>query len=377
MKILLITRVFWKKSGIPKYVAELAERFVKEHETHLLTTKYDYKVANLIVHKKPMIEKPYWLQIASNAYYNTKYAKKLKEKFDIDVVHSNGAESLFCDVVTMHDCHRAWDEEYRSLGILQVLRSTLDPTNRFVLYSERKLVEKSKKIITISNNEKRRLLRFYDIPEEKIVVIPNGVNVEEFKVNVNERRKIRSRLRIEDNEVVLMFAGHEFRKKGLKKGLEIIIKSLPMIKEDVKLLVIGGDNPVYYKKLASKIGVLNKIVFLGMVRDIKEYYAASDIFVFPSLHEGFGLVITEAMSSGLPVITTKLTGASELITEGYNGILLNEVDPEELARKINLLIEDEKLRKQIGKNARKTAEKYTWDETAKKTLEVYEEVLRK
>jgi len=373
MKILLISRGFNKHGGISKYVAELAERFVREHETHLLTTKYDYKVENLIVHKKPMIEKPFWLQIASNAYYNTKYAKKLKEKFNIDVVHSNGAESLFCDVVTMHDCHRAWDEEYRSWGILQVLRSTLDLTNRYVLYSERKLAEKSKKIITISNNEKRRLLRFYDIPEEKIVVIPDGVNVEEFKFNVNERRKIRSRLRIEDNEVVLMFAGHEFR----KKGLEIIIKALPMIKEGVKLLVIGGDNPVYYKKLASKIGVLNKIVFLGLVPDIKEYYAASDIFVFPSLHEGFGLVITEAMSSGLPVITTKLTGASELITDEYNGILLNEVDPEELARKINLLIEDEKLRKQIGKNARKTAEKYTWDETAKKTLEVYEEVAKR
>ncbi|UYZ40646.1 MAG: glycosyltransferase family 4 protein [Candidatus Methanospirare jalkutatii] len=373
MRILLISRSFNKHGGISRYVAELAERFVKEHETHLLTTKYDYKVENLIVHKKPIIEKPFWLQILSNAYYNTKYAKKLKEKFNIDVVHSNGAESLFCDVVTMHDCHRAWDEEYRSWGILQVLRSTLDLTNRYVLYSERKLAEKSKKIITISNNEKRRLLRFYDIPEEKIVVIPNGVNVEEFKFNVNERRKIRSRLRIEDNEVVLMFAGHEFR----KKGLEIIIKALPMVKEDVKLLVIGGDNPVYYKKLASKIGVLNKIVFLGLVPDIKEYYAASDIFVFPSLHEGFGLVITEAMSSGLPVITTKLTGASELIIDGYNGILLNEVNSEELARKINLLIEDEKLRKQIGKNARKTAEKYTWDETAKKTLEVYEEVAKR
>jgi len=107
MKILLISRGLNKHGGISRYVAELAERFVKEHETHLLTTKYDYKVANLIVHKKPVIERPYWLQIASNAYYNTKYTKKLKEKFNIDVVHSNGSESLFCYVLTMHSCHRA------------------------------------------------------------------------------------------------------------------------------------------------------------------------------------------------------------------------------------------------------------------------------
>ena len=88
-------------------MAELAERFIKEHEVYLLTTDYDYELPDLIVHKKPIIKKPFWLQVLSNAYYNTKYIKKLKKKFDIDIVHSQGAESLKCDVLTMHSCHKA------------------------------------------------------------------------------------------------------------------------------------------------------------------------------------------------------------------------------------------------------------------------------
>ncbi|MDD2777322.1 MAG: glycosyltransferase family 4 protein [Methanocellales archaeon] len=373
MRICLVYRDFSKTGGIPRYVVELAERFARKHELHLLTTDYNYEILNSIVHRKPIIRTPFWLQILTNTYYNTKYAKKLKEELDIDIVHSNGSESLFCDIATLHDCHKAWSEEYKSWGLLQATRSVFDPTNRLVLLIEEKVVKNTKKIITISNNEKKRLLKFYDIPEEKIAVVPNGVNTEEFEINTDNRIKIRNEYKIEDNEVVLMFCGHEFR----KKGLEFIIRSLPMTKENVKLFVIGNNKPSYYKKLAAEMGVLNKIIFLQFVPDIKDYYVASDIFVFPSLHEGFGLVITEAMSSGLPVITTKLTGASEIMTDEYDGLLLNEVNPKEIAEKINLLISDEKLRKQLGRNARKTAEKLTWDKAARRTLEVYEEILKR
>jgi len=84
------------------------------------------------------------------------------------------------------------------------------------------------------------------------------------------------------------------------------------------------------------------------------------------------------MASGLPVITSKSAGAAELIKDGHNGLLLeNPTDPEEITRKINLLIESKNLRIQMGENTRKTAQEYSWDEVAKKTLEVYQEILEK
>ena len=371
-KILLIARGFNKHGGISRYVAELAERFVKEHETHLLTTKYDYKVANLIVHKKPMIEKPYWLQIASNAYYNTKYAKKLKEKFNIDVVHSNGSESLFCDVLTMHSCHKAWVKYYKSWSWLQNARATIDPLNWVVLSVEKRVIEKgSKKIIAVSEGVKREILENYNVSEDKIVVIPNGVDLDEFKSDKVKRRNIRKVYGIADDEIVLMFSGYEFR----RKGLEYIIKALPLVKGKVKLLVVGKDNPNYYKKLASKLRVLDKIIFAGFVPDISEYYAASDIFIFPTAYEAFSLATLEAVASSLPILATKVNGTEELIIDSYNGFFIRR-EPNDIANKINILVEDESLRKQMSRNARKTAEKYSWDEVAKRTLKVYEEVVR-
>jgi len=372
MRILLVSRGFNKHGGISRYVAELAEKFVREHEIHLLTTKYDYKVENLIVHKKPMIEKPLWLQISSNAYYNTKYTKKLKEKFNIDIVHSNGSESLFCDVLTMHSCHKAWVKYYRSWDLFRNVAGFISPVNKVVLSVERKVIEKgSKKIIAVSEGVKMEILENYNVPEDKIVVIPNGVDLDEFKPDKVKRRKIREMHGIADDEIVLMFSGYEFR----RKGLEYIIKALPQVKEEVKLLVVGKDNPEPYKKLASKLGVSNKIIFAGFVPDIREYYAASDVFVFPTLYEPFGLVITEALASGLPVIVSEFAGATDIMNDGREGLLLkNPTNPKEIAEKVNILVEDENLRKQMSRNARKTAEKYSWDIITEKTLKVYEDL---
>jgi len=373
MKICIISRAINKWWGVSRYVAELAERFVKSHETHLLTTDYDYKVPNVIVHKKPMIRKPLWLRVLSNAYYNTKYSKKIKEQFDINIVNSQSIDSLFCDVVTMHSCHKAWDKHYQSWGWMQKVRSVVDPSNQIVLAIEKHVLEKgSKKIISVSEGVKREILENYDVPKDKIEVIHSGVDLDEFKPDVEKREKIRTKYGIDENDVVLMFSGHEFKRKGLR----YIIEALPDVKKNVKLLVVGRDNPRRYQKLASKLGVLDKIIFAGFVPKIADYYAASDVFVFPTAYEAFSLVTIEAVASALSILATKVNGTEELIEDGYNGFFIKR-DPKDIAAKVNLLVEHEKLRKQMGRNARKTAKNYSWDEVARRTLEVYEEVAKK
>lgn len=368
-KILLITNSFNKCGGISRYVAELAERFVKEYETHLLTTYYDYKITNLIVHKKPVIKEPLWLQILSNAIINAKYAKKFKDFYKIDIVHSNGAESLFCDVLTMHSCHAAWVDYYRRWSLAKNIRALLNPVNRVVTTIERKVVKTAKTIISVSRGVKEEILRYYKVPENKIVIIPNGVDLGEFKPDKRKKKKIRETYGIEDSEIVLMFSGHEFERKGLR----FIIEALPMVRDSIKLLVIGRDNPKQYIELAQRVGVLDKIVFIGFVPDITEYYAAADIFVFPTAYEAFSLATLEAAASGLPILATKVNGTEELIKEGYNGFFIRR-DACDIADKINLLTNDDSLRGHMARNARKTAEKYSWDKIAKRYVEVYEEV---
>lgn len=361
-----------KIGGISRCVVELTERFVKDNEVHLITSDYSHYTPNLIVHKKPLITNFFHLRFLSDVYFSTKYAKRIKDKFNIDIVHSND-DSLLCDIVTKHSCHKAWNEHYKSWGMIQNIRSVIDPLNRIGLPIEKRALEKvSKKIISVSEGVKREILENYNVPEEKITVIPNGVDLEEFKPYPQKRIEIRNQYNIDENDIVLLFTGYEFR----RKGLEYVIKALPDIDKNVKLFAVGKSNPKPFQKLANELGVSDTVIFTGFVPEIKDYYAASDIFVFPTAYEAFSLATLEAVASGLPILATEVNGTEELIDDGHNGFFIKR-DPADISEKINILIEDKSLRKQMGKNARKTAKNYSWDEIARRTLEVYEEVAKR
>ena len=108
--------------------------------------------------------------------------------------------------------------------------------------------------------------------------------------------------------------------------------------------------------------------------DVKRFYAAADIFVFPSYFEGFSLVTLEAQASGVPIVATRINGTEELIQDGYNGFFVRH-DPEDIAQKIDILANDEELMKKMAGNAKKSAMRFKREETAKRTLEAFEKAL--
>jgi UDP-glucose:(heptosyl)LPS alpha-1,3-glucosyltransferase len=209
----------------------------------------------------------------------------------------------------------------------------------------------------------------YHVPDEKIAVIPNGVNLKNFKPDRRKRLEIRQKYNIGEDEIVLIFVGHEFKRKGLTH----IIKALPLV--EAKLIIIGRKklDPYSYRLLVKNSKLIDKIIFAGIVPKVEDYYAASDILVFPTMYEAFPLVPLEAAASGLPILATKVNGTEELIRDGYNGFFIKR-NPLDIAEKIRILSEDKKLLKNMGRNARKTAEKYSWDKIAERTIKVYEEL---
>ena len=376
MKVLMISRAVNKYGGISRYIAEIAERISYENEVHILSAWYGINNSNITLHQYTIPKKPYSLQIFTSFLKVSKLARKLDRKFHFDVIHSSECEGNYQHIITAHSCVRGAYEKLKWNNILVDAIRRIRPFVALGLKFEMLIYTKRKynKIIAVSKGVKEELIHYYNLPSEDIVVIPNGVDLEEFKPDKEKRRKIRETYEIADDEVVLMFSGYEFR----RKGLEYIIKALPLVKGKVKLLVVGKDDPNYYKELASKLGVMDKTIFTGFVPDISEYYAASDLFVFPTLYEPFGLVITEALASGLPVIVSEFAGATDIMNDECEGLLLkNPTNPKEIAEKVNVLVEDENLRKQMSRNARKTAEKYSWDEVARKILEIYEEVAKR
>ncbi len=118
------------------------------------------------------------------------------------------------------------------------------------------------------------------------------------------------------------------------------------------------------------------MIFTGPTREGWRYYAASDVYLLPSLYEPFGLSILEAMASGLPVLVSRDSGAAELINDGVDGLLIQEPrDVTELSTKLGALLKDADLRTRLGRQARRTALRYPWDRVAGETEEVYERVL--
>ncbi len=358
MKVAFVLRHLTEK-GSSKYAVEVIKYFLKEgHEVHVFANKWD-KIENVRFHKIPILSWNFLIQEFCFTLFSTILVGLQKHKFDI--VYSQPGRFFSPDVAGVHICATAG----------KIGSKPTDAANRILYKIEKFNVKRAKKIVAVSDAIKNELMKNYNVPEKKIKTIYNGVNLLQFslKNRKNIKYEIRRKYKMRTNEKIMLFVGNPFSRKGLK----FLIESLPFIK-NAKLIIIGRDNINPYLELAEKLKVRDKIIYIEFVDKISEYFAAADIFVFPTLYEPFGLVILEAMASGLPVITSRTAGAAELIEDGKEGLLLDDpASPKEIAEKVNYLI-DNNLINRIGRNARKKTEKYTWERTAKEWLRVFEEI---
>lgn len=191
---------------------------------------------------------------------------------------------------------------------------------------------------------------------ERLVRIPNGVDTVRFNPGV-DGSVVRRRLRLGDNPVVL-FVG------GLLpyKGPEYLLKAAPIVVREYPnaVFVMIGNGPLrrYLERLGEKLGVLRNIIFVGWVPplQIPLFYAACDIFVLPSLSEGFGIATIEAMATGKPVIGTSVGGTLDIIEDGVNGYLVEPKNPVDLADKVIILLSDDERREVMARVSRRIVE---------------------
>ncbi len=297
-----------------------------------------------------------------------------------DITHGHGTV-VGCDILTAHSCHREGMHRARQYRRNTVGRGrNFGVADKVRLFIERQNCEKRnfRRVIAVSSLVKRELTNWYGLRDRDVVVIPNGVNTGEF--NLQRREQYRPTMRavtgVHDDEVVILFAGNEFG----RKGLDVTVRALSALRKyRVHLFVCGDDRPDPYLSLAQQIGVGSQVRFFGHCDQMVKYYAAADILVLPTLHEAFGMVITEAMACGLPVVVSREAGAAEdIIRDGHNGLLLADPAEEgELVRALRLLIEDPNLAQRLGAEAHKRAAILGWEDCTRRVAEVYGEVLRK
>ena len=230
-------------------------------------------------------------------------------------------------------------------------------------------------VIAISEATKRELLRHFDIEPERISVVHNGIDHEQFQP-VEDERSIRGFCAEWELEkpFILYLGGYDYR-----KNVDVLIRALPHVPDEVDLVLAGG---VYsgdrrrMEELADSLGVGDRIRFPGYVDDevLCELYAAAEVFAYPSLAEGFGLQLLEAMAVGCPVVASNRSSLPEVV--GDAGLLVDPEDPKMIGEALRRCVDDEETRRRLEVDGRERAKEFSWRRTAEETIAVYRKVLR-
>lgn len=231
-----------------------------------------------------------------------------------------------------------------------------------------KVVVRSIDEIVVLSNTAAALVR--DIYKRSSTVVRTGVDTEVFEnaSGVNFRRKND----LADNFLVLQVGSLIYYKHP-----DITIKALRHLPKAIKLILIGIGQDKMYKGLTSELRLNRRVLFLGNVAEdeLAGIYKACDVCVFPA-EQTWGLVVTEAMAAGKPVIVSRKAGASEIIENNVNGIIMDHDDPERLAGEIKRLFHNPRLAKKLGKNAHNYVKNnLSWESYAKSMEKVFQKVL--
>jgi UDP-glucose:(heptosyl)LPS alpha-1,3-glucosyltransferase len=345
--------------GSERYTNGLVSQLLaRGYEVRVVAARWDPAAASsgVRLQRVPIMPGPSFVRTLSFALN----CRRVVERSDCDCVLSI-ERTIRQDIFRAGGgCHREWliqRRRYRA-GAGQNL-FWLNPLHLALLWIEKQSysAQNTRSIIANSHRGKAEIIRHYHFPADRIHVIHNGTDCERFKPAVQ---------RTNQNETVLVFAGSGFE----RKGLEFAIRALAQLPATVRLEVAGKGNPSRYQRIAKRLGVADRLRFLGSTARMEETYARSDILVHPAIYEPFSNTCLEALACGLPVVTSRINGASEIVRPGENGRVVEDPsDIPALAAAIEFFL-DPAVRARARMAARQTAEALPMSLNVEKTLAV-------
>ena len=305
--------------------------------------------------KYDLIHSHYWLSGLA--------AGKLKSKWNVPVV------SMF-----------------HTLGLMKqrVARNAVEAEGGYRIRGEKEVIKLSDRIVAATPAEMAQLQWLYNADGAKIEIIPPGVELSRFYPIPEDEAK--EYVGIRPCDKMLLFVG---RIEPLK-GIDTLMKAIAIMREkdvDVCLAVIGGETDTSaacqneemerLKVIREQIGLADLVAFLGKRSQdtLPYYYSAAEAVVVPSHYESFGMVALEAMACGAPVVASEVGGLAYLVQDGVTGFTVPSDDPEALAGKLIVLLQDKKLREQMCNNAVEFVQNYSWRNIAARVAELYESLV--
>ena len=380
--------------GTGAYVYYLSRELVKHGNRVCIITGYedarDIKVNDklsvyfLKVSKTPIVKS---FMFAASSF---RKLNRVRDSAKVDITHvnlplvPNFAVPAGFGKTLISTVHSTWKGEAEA--IRGEPYSRLNPNEKFMVsfnwflrIFEERMLERSNKIIAVSNFTRRELHRYYKLDESKIHVVQNGVDINKFKPTL-DKGKDKVELGFRPEDATILSVGRLYARKGLFTLIESIPRVVKRFK-NAKFVISGKGQSDEMKKLiahATRLGVRDKIFFTGYFPDKKlpKLYQATDVFAFSTFYEHHPFAVLEAMSTGLPVVTNNVGGIPETIEDGKNGFLCQPFNPKQFSDRILYYLEHPSEASEMGFLARKTIEeRFDWRIIVKDVLKVYAEAL--
>jgi UDP-glucose:(heptosyl)LPS alpha-1,3-glucosyltransferase len=310
LTISFVRRGYSPSGGAEAYLKRLAQGVVDLGHEAQLVARGDWPINEWAFGSITRVE-------ASSAIGFANELEKLRPQFACDVLMS--LERVWrCDVYRAGDgVHQAWLNRRRKFEMpLQRFVRGINRKHRDILQLEESLFTKrgAGRVIANSQMVKNEIVDLYRYPADKIDIVRNGVPLEQFRFDPTLREKSRADLKLKPDDIVLLFAGSGWERKGLRFAIE----AFELCRDrKLRLLVAGRGDARGYKP--KRFFTEEPVRFLGEVDDLRPIYFAADIFILPSIYDPFSNACLEALASGLPVITTCDNGFSEIIENGVHG----------------------------------------------------------
>jgi glycogen(starch) synthase len=303
---------------------------------------------------------------------------ELGDSHEFDLVHGHDwLVAMACDhlarrfgaplVTTIHATeygrHQGWVEEHPQSHIHGV---------------ERWITNRADRVIACSYYMREQIADIFGVPDEKIVVIPNGIDPEDLQPqDEHELERLRMQFADPDEKLVLLLGRLVY-----EKGFQLALEAMPSLIERLpttRFLVAGsGTHEAELRRQASQLGLMEHGTFLGWIGDdvLHSLYRIADVCVVPSIYEPFGLVALEAMASGCPCIVADTGGLREVVPHEEAGLRFRARDPVALGEMVERLLSDPGLRQRLVAEASEHVLRFDWADVAESTAAVYSELTR-
>lgn len=339
-------------------------RAIKSKITPYETSSYLTRMSNMSVDGRPM------QSLAEEVLLYEEAAERIAKQEEFDVIHAHDWLSFGAGIRAKNISGKPL---LAHIHATEFDRGGNNGVNKFVYNLEKRGFEKSDIIVSVSNYTKKMVVDKYNIPENKIQVVHNGVDTDEISTTDSENMEMMMELKKKGYKLVL-FLGRLTIQKNPDGFLRAANKVLKYNKKVLFIFAGSGDMEAQLINETARLGLSDKVLFTGFVRgeEKDKLFRSADLFVMPSTSEPFGIVPLEALANGTPALITKQSGISEILT---HSLTVNFWDEDEMANKILAVLQYDSLKHSLTENGNKQMKEFTWKSAADKIINIYDTLL--